>query len=105
MSYEAGDHLAVCPVNPPELVEALVERLNVSLSSLHCCTSLFANTQSFPQYRLESVVSLEANGKKRGFLPINTPLMVSNVLYHLVDLKAVPSKKVGPCFFAIAYIH
>eukprot|EP00211_Chloroparvula_japonica_P000321 CAMPEP_0119126694 /NCGR_PEP_ID=MMETSP1310-20130426/5517_1 /TAXON_ID=464262 /ORGANISM="Genus nov. species nov., Strain RCC2339" /LENGTH=1442 /DNA_ID=CAMNT_0007116865 /DNA_START=62 /DNA_END=4390 /DNA_ORIENTATION=- len=75
MSYRAGDHLCVCPENPPAYVERVLGY--------------------FPDFDAETVIQwVTMQQKVRRFnLPLNVPMTVGNVLGRIVDLKAVPSKQ------------
>jgi len=84
MDFVTGDHLGVCPKNSTTLVHAMCQLFQIDL---------------------ESVFVLQSNtgkGRNRGFLPKNTPLLISNILYNVVDLRAIPKKTLLSLMFANA---
>lgn len=71
MTYECGDYLAVLPMNLDEIVQRIMTRFNIERDS-----------------------TMIVRGQKLGALPLETPLLVRDVLKGCVELSDPASKKV-----------
>ena len=76
VQYCTGDYISVLPVNPTNLVDKFIELfIDFDLDVICKWTSSFENNTSHFQ------------------LPLNTPLSLYNILTHLLDIAACPSKQ------------
>ena len=75
MTYECGDYLAVLPMNPKNLVHRIMTRFDIEPHS-----------------------TMLVRGQKLGPLPLDTPLLVRDVLSSCVELSDPASKKVCTFF-------
>lgn len=71
MTYECGDYLAVLPENSEEVVGRIMKRFGIEQDS-----------------------TMVVRGQKLGALPLDTPLLVRDVLKSCVELSDPASKKV-----------
>jgi cytochrome P450/NADPH-cytochrome P450 reductase len=72
MTYECGDYLAVLPMNSDEVVRRIMTRFNIAQDS-----------------------TMVVRGQKLGALPLDTPLLIRDVLKSCVELSDPASKKVN----------
>ena len=79
MTYECGDYLAVVPMNSDEVVQRIMTRFSMVQDS-----------------------TMVVRGQKLGALPLDTPLLVRDVLRSCVELSDPVSKKV--CIFFPSFI-
>ena len=78
MKYRAGDHLAICPVMPKEIVDRVLSMFY----EFHDESTIVRWSPQFDQSR-----------KTRFHLPMSTPMTLENIFSNLLDLKAVPTKQ------------
>lgn len=71
MTYECGDYLAILPMNSDEVVQRIMTRFNIEQNS-----------------------TMVVRGQKLGALPLDTPLLIRDVLKSCVELSDPASKKV-----------
>lgn len=71
MTYECGDYLAVLPMNSDEIVQRIMARFSIEQNS-----------------------TMVVRGQKLGALPLDSPLLVRDVLRSCVELSDPASKKV-----------
>jgi cytochrome P450/NADPH-cytochrome P450 reductase len=71
MTYECGDYIAVLPMNSDEVVQRIMARFSIEQDS-----------------------TMVVRGQKLGALPLDTPLLIRDVLKSCVELSDPASKKV-----------
>ncbi len=72
VTYQAGDHLGILPINSKALVNRVTERFDIDK---------------------DAVIRLHTNAKGTTILPMNTPIRVFDLLSEHVELQEVASRK------------